>query len=42
MNATKKKYEELLLQMHLLEEDVVTASSNFDDNGNVEQDDFFE
>lgn len=40
----KKTYEELLLQMHLFNEDIITTSSNFDgdDNGNVDQDDFYE
>ncbi len=45
MRKNKKTYEELVLQMHLLNEDIITTSSNFDDgnsSGNVDQDDFYE
>ena len=45
MKKNKKTYEELLMQMNLFNEDIITTSSNFDDgngSGNVDQDDLYE
>lgn len=45
MKKNKKTYEELVLQMDIFNEDIITTSADFDDgngSGNVDQDDFYE